>query len=66
MNILKRLKCNHEYETISNYYGDYINYVSLRHIYRRSAKCKNCGKIKYFSDLDYTCKIINDGTYKYK
>jgi hypothetical protein len=26
--MFKKLRCDHEFETISNFYGDYINYIS--------------------------------------
>ena len=45
---LKQIVCKHEnLEFIRNIYGDEINRVSLKHIYRSIWKCKDCGKIIY-------------------
>ena len=64
MNIFKRLKCNHEFVTVSNFYGDYIIYISasMKHIYRSRQVCKHCGKQRLSEHLDKNCKVINDGT----
>lgn len=63
MNIIKRLLCKHDYVTISNFYGDYINYISLSKIYRSRQQCMYCGKTKLSEYLDAKCSVINDGTY---
>lgn len=58
---MKRLKCNHEFVTISNFYGDYIDRVSVGfHIYRSRQKCTKCGKERFSERLDKSCKTIND------
>lgn len=58
----KRLKCKHEFVTISNFYGDYINYVSTGFpIYRSRQKCIYCGKERLSEYLDDKCNVINDG-----
>ena len=64
--MFKKLRCKHDFETISNFYGDYINYISTnpKKIYRSRLRCKECGKLKLSEYLDGNCKVINDGTYK--
>lgn len=60
--IMKRFKCNHEFVTTSNFYGDYINYISSGFpIYRSRQKCIKCGKENLSEWLDKSCKVINDG-----
>ena len=60
--IIKRLRCNHEFVTTSNFYGDYINYISSGFpIYRSRQKCIKCGKERLSEYLDENCKVINDG-----
>ena len=65
MNVLKfvkRLRCNHEFVTVSNFYGDYINYVSSGFpVYRSRQKCVNCGKERLSEYVDISCTVINDG-----
>lgn len=52
MKTLKKIFCKHEnLEFIRNIYGDEINRVSLKHIYRSIWKCKDCGKIVYKGKL---------------
>ena len=52
---LKQIVCKHEnLEFIRNIYGDEINRVSLKHIYRSMWKCKDCGKIIYKGELHKT------------
>lgn len=63
MNIIKRLICKHDYVTISNFYGDYINYISLSKVYRSRQRCMHCGKSRLSENLDINCSIVNDGTY---
>lgn len=59
---LKQLKCKHEFATISNFYGDYIDYISTGFpIYRSRQKCIHCGKERLSEYLDDKCKVINDG-----
>jgi hypothetical protein len=55
-------KCDHEFETISNFYGDYIDYISFKKIYRSRLRCKKCGKEVLSEYLDKSCRVINDGT----
>ena len=65
LKILKRMKCDHEFATVSNFYGDYINYISSGFpIYRSRQKCTKCGKERLSEYLDKNCKIINDGNVK--
>ena len=60
--IMKIFKCNHEFITTSNFYGDYINYISSGiPIYRSRQKCIKCGKERLSEWLDKSCKVINDG-----
>ena len=61
--MFKRLKCNHVFETISNFYGDYINDMSGKNTVRSRVKCKKCGKEKLLRHLDKDCNIINDEYY---
>ena len=62
LNFFKRLRCNHKFITISNFHGDYINYVSSGFpIYRSRQKCIKCGKQRLSGCLDRSCKVINDG-----
>ena len=59
--IIKRFRCDHEFITVSNFYGDYINYISTGFpIYRSRQKCSKCGKEKLSVFLDKSCKVIND------
>lgn len=45
LKIFKRLRCNHEFITVSNFYGDYINYISSGFpVYRSRQKCIKCEK----------------------
>jgi len=56
MNIIKRLFCKHDFETITNLYGDAINtFNGARSIQR----CRRCGKIAY-GGLDPDCKRVNE------
>ena len=50
MNWIKRLfkKCDHNWEFITNIYGDQINYCGGK---RSIWKCKKCGKIEYRDHL---------------
>ena len=62
LKIFKKLRCNHELITISNFHGDYINYISSGSpIYRSRQKCIKCGKQRLSEYLDKKCKVINDG-----
>lgn len=55
MTMLKRLFCKHEYKTITNLYGDIINYSNgLRSI----KECIYCNK-RIKGVLDKNCKEIN-------
>lgn len=52
MKTLKKMFCKHEnLEFIRNIYGDEINRISLKHIYRSIWQCKDCGKIVYKGKL---------------
>jgi len=46
---IKRLFCKHDYEFLENIYGDEINYLNCRSLW----KCKKCGKIKKSNKLYY-------------
>ena len=59
--IIKSFKCNHEFVTTSNFYGDYIDHISSGFpIYRSRQKCIYCGKERLSEYLDKNCKVIND------
>lgn len=46
--------CKHKnLKFIRNIYGDEINYISLKMIYRSEWKCKDCGRIVYKGELCY-------------
>lgn len=65
LKFLKRFKCNHEFVTVSNFYGDYIDHISSGFpIYRSRQKCTKCGKERLSEYLDKSCKVINDGNVK--
>jgi len=51
MNIFKILFCKHEFVFNRNIYGDEINRISLREIYRSKWVCLGCGKVKYKGEL---------------
>lgn len=54
--------CKHEFVSVSNFYGDYINYVSTGFpVYRSRQKCIHCGKERLSEYLDENCKVVNDG-----
>lgn len=60
MNIIKRLLCRHEHKTcVTNFYGDMINRISLRKVYRSAWRCEDCGKIIYSEKLEPSCKVVN-------
>ena len=62
LKILERFRCNHEFITTSNFYGDYIDYVSSGFpVYRSRQKCIKCGMERLSEYLDESCKVINDG-----
>ena len=62
LKILERFKYNHEFITTSNFYGDYIDYVSSGlPVYRSRQKCVKCGLERLSEYLDENCKVINDG-----
>lgn len=56
-----KLFCKHNYITVTNLYGDAINYYSAssNKIIRSIQRCKKCGKIHKSEYLDKDCKIIN-------
>ena len=56
MSIFKKLFCKHKFETITNLYGDVINYFGGA---RSISRCIYCGKMKY-GELDPNCKEINN------
>lgn len=59
--IFKR-KCKiHEYETITNLYGDAINQFPMKNgrVTRSIRRCKHCKKIIYSPMLDIKCDIVN-------
>lgn len=48
MNIFKRIFCKHKnIYWVRNIYGDEINDISSRHIYRSIWRCKDCGRTFY-------------------
>ena len=54
--------CKHEFVTVSNFYGDYIDYISTGStVYRSRQKCIHCGKERLSEYLDKKCKVVNDG-----
>ena len=73
VNKIKQLLCKHSYETLTNFYGDYILEMSIfsSKIIRSLRKCKKCGKVYKSEFLDKNCPIINfdilyeDGKFKY-
>jgi reverse gyrase len=61
LKIFKKFKCYHEFITVSNFYGDYINYISSGFpVYRSRQRCIKCGKQRLSEYLDENCKTIND------
>lgn len=53
---IKRLRCKHEnLTTISNFYGDAINYFGCRSM----KQCDDCGKIIKSDCIDKDCKKCN-------
>lgn len=59
--IIKRLTCTHEdLYTITNVYGDPINFYDCRSI----KQCKNCGKFFYHQFLDRECDRSNEFNYR--
>lgn len=58
--IIKRLRCKHtNQECMSNFYGDFINIISVKKVYRSAWVCKDCGKVIYSEYLEPSCKITN-------
>lgn len=57
----KRYKCNHKFITVTNLYGDAINWFSsVKIMFPRSIqKCEYCGKNELNDWLDEDCKKIN-------
>ena len=50
--MLKRLFCKHkDQKFIRNIYGDEINRISTKKIFRSEWKCNECGKTIYHSEL---------------
>lgn len=50
--MVKQLFCKHKSQKfIRNIYGDEINRISTKKIFRSEWKCKNCGKTFYRSEL---------------
>ena len=54
---INQLFCKHEYETITNLYGDIINQSGGN---RSVVKCIWCEKLKFNPYLDKNCKEINN------
>ena len=52
MKIFKKLLCKHKFVFNRNIYGDEINRISLRKIYRSKWVCSDCGKVKYKESLE--------------
>lgn len=60
LKLIKRLTCDHEYETITNLYGDAINaFSSGKKVIRSIQECSYCGKLRGSEYLDYNCKVTN-------
>lgn len=52
MKIIKRILCKHEnLDFVRNIYGDEINWISTKHLYRSIWVCRECGKIIYKGEL---------------
>lgn len=50
--MLKQLFCKHKNQRfIRNIYGDEINRISTKKIFRSEWKCSDCGKVIYHSEL---------------
>ena len=60
-NKIKQLFCIHDYETVTNFYGDAIDDMSVlsKKIIRSLQRCKKCGKFHKSEFLDKNCKVIN-------
>ena len=60
-NKIKQLFCIHDYETVTNFYGDAINDMSSfsKKTIRSLQRCKKCGKFHKSEFLDKNCKVIN-------
>jgi hypothetical protein len=48
---LKSLFCIHEYQFERNIFGDEINKISTKKIYRSEWRCQKCEKLKYKEKL---------------
>ena len=60
-NKIKQLFCIHDYETVTNFYGDAIDDMSVlsKKTIRSLQRCKKCGKFHKSEFLDKNCKVIN-------
>lgn len=59
-NLITRLTCHHEYETVTNLYGDMINtFSSGKKVIRSIRVCKHCGKWSGSEYIDYNSKVSN-------
>ena len=60
-NKIKQLFCIHDYETVTNFYGDVIDDISAfsNKTIRSLQRCKKCGKFHKSEFLDKNCKVIN-------
>lgn len=59
---IKQLFCkNHNYKTITNFYGDAILDASCcsKKIIRSLQYCTKCGKLRKSEYLDKNCKVVN-------
>lgn len=66
LRFIRKLKCDHQFITTSNFHGDYINHISSGFpVYRSRQKCIKCGKERLSEWLDESCAVINDGLYVY-
>ena len=50
--LVKQMLCKHkDQQFVRNIYGDEINRISTKHIYRSEFRCKTCGKLIYHQGL---------------
>lgn len=65
-NKIKQLFCKHDYVTITNFYGDMINNMSIssKKIIRSVQQCRKCKKIHKSEKIDKNCHIVNFDMYR--
>lgn len=52
MTMFKRILCNHEFKRVYGIYGDEINHISLKAVYRSVWRCEKCDKLMLSKSLD--------------